>query len=230
MIVAHIDSPTINTGLVPSCIYRLYSANSTPAATDTTDTTDAEDHDDEDDQEVHLDIITHETFFNAFFSRVPFSLVTGTVVVTGSRHAAHLPVLRVRVSISDLSAMYHLVQWIYLQDSAQFLQELFGDGISVHAERLIKHIYRTRSRARSPYRLHATLVEVTLRIVQALPRTAEADGVLRRRLLRIDAAFQLADELGLEDETFWRVISAARRLLFDICAIRHQRVVPSEPQ
>jgi hypothetical protein len=210
MVVAHIDSPATNAGLVPSCLYRLFYRADTP---------------DSEDQETYLDILTHETFFNAFFSQVPFSLTTGSVVIVpGSlRHVAHLPVIRVGVSISDLDAMYHLIQWIYVQDSAQFLQGLLGDGISVYAERIAKFDYRTRTRTRSPYRLHATLVETTLRIVRALPRTTETDGTLRRRLLRIDAAFQLADEIGLEDDTFWRAISAARRLIFDGCAIRLQQ-------
>jgi len=214
VIVAHINSPTTNAGLIPSCLYRLFYH---------ADTQDPED------QETYLDVLTHETFFSAFFSQIPFSLTTGAVIVPGDlRHVAHLPVIRIEVTVSDLDAMYHIIQWIYVQDSSQFLQGLFGDGISVYAESVVKFIYRTRSRTRSPYRLHAALVETTLRIVQALPRTTEADCFLRRRLLRIDAAFQLADELGLEDDTFWRAISTARRLVFDVCAIRHQQALPSE--
>ena len=214
MIVAHIDSPTTYTGLTPSCLYRFYHRADTP---------------DPEDQETSLDVLTHETFFSTFFSQIPFSLATVAVVLPGNgRHVAHLPVIRVGVSISDLDALYHIFQWIYVQDSSQFLQGLFGDGISVNAERITTYNYRTRSRSRSPYRLHATLVETTLRIVRALPRTTQADGTLRRRLLRIDAVFRLADELGLEDATFWRALSVARRLVFDVCAIRHQEVLPAE--
>ena len=214
MIVAHIDSPTTYAGLTPSCLYRFSHCANTP---------------DSEDQGTYLDVLTHETFFSTFFSQIPFGLATGAVVLSENlRHVAHLPVIHIGVSISDLDAMYHIIQWIYVQDSSQFLQGLFGDGISVHAERITSINYRTRSRSRSPYRLHATLVETTLRIVRALPRTTQADGTLRRRLLRIDAVFQLADELGLEDATFWRALSVARRLVFDVCAIRHQEVLPAE--
>ena len=182
------------------------------------------------DQETYLDVLAHETFFSTFFSQIPFSLATNAVILSGTlRHVAHVPVIRVGVSTSDLDAMYHIIQWIYVQDSSQFLQGLFGDGISVYTERITTYNHRSRSRARSPYRLHATLVETTLRIVRALPRTTAADGTLRRRLLRIDAVFQLADELGLEDATFWRALFTARRLIFDVCAIRHQEALPSEP-
>ena len=214
MIVAHIDLPTTYNGLTPSCLYRFsHHADTDP-----------------EDQETYLDVLTHETFFSTFLSQIPFTLATGAVALSGrGRHVAHLPVIRVGVSISDLDAMYHIVQWIYVQDSFWFLQGLLGDGISVHAEKITNFNYRTRSRARSPYRLHATLVETTLRIVRALPRTTEADGTLRRRLLRIDAVFQLADELGLEDAVFWRALSAARRVVFDVCAIRHQEDLPAEP-
>ena len=215
MITAHIDLPTTYTGLTPSCLYRFSHRAEAP---------------DPEDQETYLDILTHETIFSTFFSQIPFSLATVAVVLPGNaRHVAHLPVTRVGVSISDLDAIYHVIQWIYVQDPSQFLQGLFGDGISVNAERITNYNYRTRSRSRSPYRFHATLVETTLRIVRALPRTAEADSTLRRRLLRIDAVFQLADELGLEDVTFWRALSAARRVVFDVCAIRHQEDLPAGP-
>lgn len=217
MIVARLDlgSSTTHSGVIPSCLYRFWHR---------ADTCDHED------QDTYLDVMTHETFFSAFFSRIPFSIVTSAVILPGdSHHEARLPVIHIGVSISDLGAMYHIVQWIYLQDSSQFLQGLFGDGISAKAERVIKYDYRTRSRALSPYRLHATLVETTLRIVRALPRTTSADDILLRRLLRIDAVFRLADDLGLEDDTFWKTISAARRLVFDICAIRHQQDLRSEP-
>ena len=214
MIIAHIDSPTMYAGLTPSCLYRFSHRANPP---------------DSEDQGTYLDVLTHERFFSTFFSQIPSSPATGAVVFPGSvRHVAHLPVIRVGVSISDLDAMYHILQWIYVQDSSQFLQGLFGDGISVHAERITTINYRTRSRSRSPYRLHATLVETTLRIVRALPRTTEADGTLQRRLLRIDAVFQLADQLGLEDATFWRALSVARRLIFDVCAIRYQEASPAE--
>ena len=214
MIVVHLDLPTIYTGLAPSCLYRF---------THRADTPDSVDQDDE----TYLDVLTHETFFSTFFSQIPFTLATNAVILTETlRHVAHLPVIRVGVSTSDLDAMYHIIQWIYVQDSSQFLQGLFGDGISVYTERITTYNYRTRSRAGSPYRLHATLVETTLRIVRALPRTTEADSILRRRLLRIDAVFQLGDELGLQDTTFWRALFAARRLIFDVCAIRHQETEP----
>jgi hypothetical protein len=180
------------------------------------------------DPEDHLDIITHEAFFNAFFSRIPFTVVNRALILRGhSGLVAYLPVIHIGVSISDLHAMYHITQWIYGQDSSQFLRGLFGDGISTLTERVMKHDYRTNGHPRSRYRLQATLVETTLRLVRAIPRTPEADGTLRRRLLRIDAVFRLADELGLEDETFWKALVSARRLVFDICAIRHQMVLRS---
>ena len=65
--------------------------------------------------------------------------------------------------------------------------------------------------------------------MRALPRTTEANCTLHRRLLRIDAVFRLADELGIKDDTFWKAVSAARRLVFDVSAIRHQQVLRSEP-
>lgn len=176
-------------------------------------------------QETYLDVITHDVFFNAFFSRFPYDLRTSAMMISGSPgHATLLTVFE--IGVEDLDAMHYILQWIYLQDTSLFLQELLGQGLSARAARLTAYNYRNRSR-NVPERLSATLVETTLRIVPNLPRTPEADGTLRRRLLLIDTVFQLADALGLEDETFWRTLSVARRLVFDICAIRHQQALRS---
>lgn len=211
MVVACLGPSITNAGLVPSFLFRfvLRAGLVEPQA-----------------HETYLDVITHDIFFDAFFSRFPCSLGTGTMVASGSPHRT-ARLLVIEIGISDLDAMHHITQWIYLQDSSRFLQELLGEGLSASASRLTEYNYRTRSRSRAPERLHATLVETTLRIVRNLPRTSEADDILRRRLLRIDAVFRLADELGLEDETFWRALLVARRLVFDICAIRHQQALPS---
>lgn len=178
--------------------------------------------------ETYLDVITHEIFFVAFFSRFPYSPGISPMFYSGPLprpRPARLPVVEIRVS--DLDAMGHILQWIYLQDSSRFLKRLLGEGLSASAGRLTEYNYRTRSRAGVPERLHGTLVETTLRIMTNLPRTSAANDILRRRLLQIDAVFQLADELGLDDDTFWRTLAVARRLVFDICAIRHQQTLRS---
>lgn len=175
------------------------------------------------DQETYLDVITHDVFFNAFFSRFPDDLVTSAMIASGNPGRATLLTV-MEIGIEDLDVMHYILQWIYLQDSSLFLQELLGEGLSTHATRLTEYNYRNRSR-HVPERLSATLAETTLRIVQNLPRTPQADSTLRRRLLLIDTVFQYADALGLEDETFWKTLSVAHRLVFDICAIRHQQAL-----
>lgn len=212
MIVATLSSSTIISGVVPSVLYRFVHR---------VDSLNSQDHG------TYLDVITHGNFFNYFFSRFHCSIGTSTMTTPRSRrHLVHLPV--VEIGISDLHAMYHILQWIYLQDSSLFLRDLLGEVLSASAGRIMEYDYRKQSRAHPPERFYATLVETTLRIVSDLPRTTEADDTLHLRLRRIDAVFQLADELGLEDETFWKILAVARRLVFDLCAISHQLALRSQ--